>query len=139
MGPAAGTGQNAQANSTPTDASASGQRSGPRDGSGRGAGRAPQPYSATVKADDASPAFVPTQLVLHPFTGEILSRTGYAEQTTGRKIRSWLRYLHTGEALGWIGQLVAGLACVGGCILVYTGFALSYRRFFRRRTPEPTA
>ena len=139
MGPAAGTGQNAQANSTPADASASGQRSGPRDGSGRGAGRAPQPYSATVKADDAGPAFVPTQLVLHPFTGEILSRTGYAEQTTGRKIRSWLRYLHTGEALGWIGQLVAGLACVGGCILVYTGFALSYRRFFRRRTPEPTA
>ena len=102
-------------------------------GERRGSGRAPQPYSATVKADDGSPAFATTQLVIHPFSGETLSRSGYAEQSTGRKIRTWLRYLHTGQALGWFGQLLAGLACVAGCVLVYTGFALSFRRFFRRR------
>ena len=135
-GPAAGTGQNARANSAAASAPAAadaGQRSGPRDGSGRGAGRAPQPYSATVKADDGTPAFATTQLVIHPFSGETLSRSGYAEQSTGRKIRTWLRYLHTGQALGWFGQLLAGLACVAGCVLVYTGFALSFRRFSRRR------
>jgi Uncharacterized iron-regulated membrane protein len=136
QGPASATGQNAQANSP---ASGEGARSGPRDGSGRGAGRAPQPYSATVKADDGSPVFASTQLVLNPFTGETLSRNGYADQSTGRKVRSWLRYLHTGQAFGWIGQLVAGLACVGGCILVYTGFALSFRRFFKRRAAKPAS
>lgn len=92
-----------------------------------------QPYSATVNATDGSPAFVATQLVLNPFTGELLSRSGYAEQTSGRKIRSWLRFLHTGQALGWPGQFLAALACVGGLILVYSGFALSFRRFFPSR------
>ncbi|MEY4489932.1 MAG: hypothetical protein RIQ79_2440 [Verrucomicrobiota bacterium] len=96
--------------------------------------RAPQPYSATIKADDNAPAFATTTIVLNPYTGEVLSRTGYADQTTGRKARSWLRYLHTGQALGWPGQLLAGLASVGGCLLVYTGFALSWRRFFGRKS-----
>ena len=138
MGPAAGTGQNAQANSTPAG-STEGARSGPRDGLGRGSGRAPQPYSATVKADDGSPVFATTQIVLNPFSGEIINRSGYADQSAGRKVRSWLRYLHTGQALGWIGQLVAGLACVAGCVLVYTGFALSFRRFFRRKSVDQSA
>jgi uncharacterized iron-regulated membrane protein len=71
--------------------------------------------------------------VLHPFTGELLDRTGYAEQSAGRQARSWLRYLHTGQAFGWFGQLIAGLACIGGLVLVYTGFALSWRRFFSAR------
>lgn len=95
--------------------------------------RGPQPYSATVNADDGTPAFSSSQLVLNPFTGAILSNSGYADLTPGRKIRTWLRFLHTGQALGWIGQFVAGLACVGGVVLVYTGFALSWRRFFPRR------
>lgn len=138
QGPAAGTGENARANPAPTPVAdnAAPARQGPRDGSGR-AGRAPQPYSATIKADDSSPAFASTAVVLHPYTGEVLDRSGYADQTAARKVRSWLRYLHTGEALGWPGQLVAGLACVAGCLLVYTGFALSWRRFFHRKTPAP--
>ena len=94
--------------------------------------RRPQPYSATIRANDGSPIFATSQLVLHPYSGEILSRTGYADQSTGRQVRAWLRYLHTGQALGWPGQLIAGLACLGACVLVYTGFALSWRRFFGR-------
>lgn len=47
-----------------------------------------------------------------------------------QRVRSWTRFLHTGEALGGVGQFLAGLACLGGCVLVYTGFALSWRRFF---------
>ena len=50
-----------------------------------------------------------------------------------------LRFAHTGEVLGLPGQFVAGLVSLGGVILVYTGFALSYRRFVawcaRRRRP----
>jgi uncharacterized iron-regulated membrane protein len=102
--------------------------------------RGPQPYSATLKADDGAPHFATTQVVLNPFTGETLDRAGYAELSPGRRVRLWLRHLHTGYALGWPGQFVAGLACLAACVLVYTGFALSWRRFFtRRRVAAATA
>jgi hypothetical protein len=45
-----------------------------------------------------------------------------------------LRFLHTGEAFGFIGKVIATVATAGSLFLVYTGFALSYRRFFLRRT-----
>jgi uncharacterized iron-regulated membrane protein len=41
-----------------------------------------------------------------------------------------MRFLHTGEALGWPGKLLAALASLGGAFLVWTGFALAWRRFF---------
>ena len=31
------------------------------------------------------------------------------------------------------GLALSGLACLGGCVLVYTGFALAWRRFFGGR------
>ena len=93
----------------------------------------PQPYSATVRESGRWYVAASTQVVLHPFTSELLDRSGYDNQTAGRQARSWLRFLHTGQAFGWFGQLVAGLACVGGLVLVYTGFALSWRRFFPGR------
>jgi len=75
-----------------------------------------------------------TALTLNPFTGDILKREGFADFSTGRQIRTWSRFLHTGQALGSPGQLLAGLACLGGCFLVYTGLALSWRRFFGRKS-----
>ena len=48
-----------------------------------------------------------------------------------------MRGLHTGEALGFAGQTVAGLASLGGCFLVWTGFAMAWRRFrYRKRDAE---
>jgi len=61
-----------------------------------------------------------------PFTGESL----------GRQARIWLRFIHTGEAAGWIGQLIAGLASAGACILVWTGFSLSWRRYKKWKGPK---
>ena len=40
-----------------------------------------------------------------------------------------MRFAHTGELGGPAGEVVAGLACVGGAFLVWTGMALSLRRF----------
>jgi uncharacterized iron-regulated membrane protein len=93
------------------------------------------PATFTVRSRDSWPRTANLTLALNPYTGEILRRTGYADQAAAQRVRSWTRFLHTGEALGPIGQLVAGLACLGGCFLVYTGFALSWRRFFVRSTP----
>ncbi len=49
----------------------------------------------------------------------------------GRQIRTWLRWIHTGEAAGWFGQLIAGVASAGAVILVWTGLSLAWRRFRR--------
>ena len=98
--------------------------------------RGPQPYSATLRETGRWYPAASTQVVLHPFTGEFLQREGYANQTAGRQARLWLRYLHTGQALGWLGQLTAALACAGGLVLTYTGFALSWRRFFALKSKK---
>lgn len=45
-----------------------------------------------------------------------------------RRLRFWVRTVHTGEAAGILGQTVAGLASAAGAVLVYTGIALSWRR-----------
>ena len=59
----------------------------------------------------------------------------------GRQIRSWLRFLHTGEALGLIGQSLAGMASIAASLLVWTGLSLSLRRFlaFRKRIQKKRA
>ncbi len=89
--------------------------------------------SFTIREAHSWPRTANTTVALDPYTGQMLSRTGYAQMATGAQVRAWTRFLHTGEAFGPVGQLVAGLACLGGCVLVYTGFALSWRRFFGRR------
>lgn len=89
-----------------------------------------------VKKKNAWPLFSTVQLTLDPTTGAILRRESFADFNLGRQVRSWTRFLHTGEALGKVGQAVAGLACLGALILVYTGFALAWRRFFQPRGGE---
>jgi uncharacterized iron-regulated membrane protein len=53
----------------------------------------------------------------------------FADQSPGRRLRSWLRFAHTGEYYGLAGQTIAGIVSAGGVVLVWTGFALVYRRF----------
>jgi hypothetical protein len=42
-----------------------------------------------------------------------------------------MRFAHTGEQYGVVGQTVAGLASLAACFLVYTGIALAWRRLIR--------
>lgn len=88
-----------------------------------------RPANFTVKERNAWPRTATVQLTLDPASGEIQKREGFSDFPTGRKVRTWTRFLHTGEALGAPGQLIAGIASFAGLILVYTGFALAYRRF----------
>lgn len=48
--------------------------------------------------------------------------------TTGGKLRQFVRWTHTGEIGGWFGQLIAAFACAATIVLVWTGFALAWRR-----------
>lgn len=66
-------------------------------------------------------------------SGAVVKNEGFESQTTGRKVRTFVRWIHTGEAFGWPGQLLMGLAALSAVVLVWTGFALSWRRFFKKR------
>lgn len=68
------------------------------------------------------------QLTLHKDTGEILNWAPFSDQSTGRQVRIIIRFLHTGEALGIIGQTIAGLVSLTSMIMIWTGIALAYRR-----------
>jgi uncharacterized iron-regulated membrane protein len=93
----------------------------------------PQAVTFTIRESSTWPRTATTTLALDPFTGSVLRRENFSDQNLGRQVRTWTRFLHTGEALGWGGQLIAGLASLGACVLVYSGFALSWRRFFGKR------
>jgi uncharacterized iron-regulated membrane protein len=70
------------------------------------------------------------QLALDRKTGEVVRWEPYSNNTLGRRMRSWLRFAHTGEVYGLFGQTIAALASLGGAFLVYTGLSLAWRRFF---------
>jgi uncharacterized iron-regulated membrane protein len=67
-------------------------------------------------------------LTLERATGAEVKWEPFAAGTTGRKARSILRFAHTGEVLGLLGQTIAGLVSLGAAVLVWTGLALSLRR-----------
>ena len=103
--------------------------------------------SLRMPADDTAPlVFVIDQgsggqpqkrgtLTLDRATGAVVKWEPFASNSPGRRLRTILRFAHTGEVLGLPGQTIAGIASAGGAVLVYTGLALSLRRFlsWRRR------
>lgn len=57
----------------------------------------------------------------------------FQQQNLGRRLRMYVRFLHTGELFGFLGQTIATLCTLAAILLVWTGFALAWRRFFARR------
>ena len=79
------------------------------------------------------------QLVLDRASGTVTKWEPFASYTRGRQLRSILRFAHTGEVAGIVGQTIAGLVSLGGAVLVWTGLSLALRRLYawlskRRRT-----
>ena len=64
-------------------------------------------------------------------TGELVARGGYPTFSRGFRVRRWLRFAHTGEVYGVVGQSIAGIVSLGVAVMVWTGLAMSWRRFFR--------
>ena len=90
----------------------------------RGSGGQPQ-HRATLTLDRA--------------TGREVKWEPFAAGSAGRRLRSILRFAHTGEVLGVPGQTVAGLVSAGALVLVWTGIALSLRRLAARLRPRSRA
>ncbi len=74
-----------------------------------------------------------SQLTLDRRSDEITRWEPFSSYNSGRRLRSWFRFLHTGEAGGIGGETVAAIASAGAAMLVWTGLWLAVRRWLRWR------
>lgn len=73
-----------------------------------------------------------TMLNLDAAQGKVLpSPDDFQQQNLGRRLRMYARFLHSGELFGLIGQTVAAFSALSAVLLVWTGFSLAWRRFFK--------
>ncbi len=90
-------------------------------------------YIDRALGNDYSAAYA---LFLDNNTGEVVKVKGGSDWSKGAQAWGVVRFLHTGEYFGFIGQTIAGFASLAACFLVYTGFTLSWRRlvspYFRK-------
>ena len=66
--------------------------------------------------------------------GAYVSGEAFTSFSEERRARLFVRYAHTGEFFGLVGQFVAGLASLAVAVLLWTGWALALRRLGRWRT-----
>jgi uncharacterized iron-regulated membrane protein len=89
--------------------------------------------TVTVEEAKALHPYPRSILTLDAATAAVMRWEPYASYSLGRTLRAWVRPVHTGEAGGAVGQMVAALASAGGVVLVWTGLALAWRRFRARK------
>jgi uncharacterized iron-regulated membrane protein len=91
------------------------------------------PVTFAIDRGNGGQPHLRSQLALDRATGEVVRWEPASNNTAGRRLRSWLRFAHTGEVYGFVGQTVAGLVSLGGAFLVFTGLSLAWRRFYSWR------
>ncbi|MDV7145218.1 PepSY-associated TM helix domain-containing protein [Tropicimonas sp. TH_r6] len=94
-------------------------------------GDAAEMVSAKLDTGTGKQAARQETLAISQETGEVTGVSSLADRSAAMRARIWLRFVHTGEVYGIIGQTIAGLASLAGIFMVYTGLALSYRRLIR--------
>jgi uncharacterized iron-regulated membrane protein len=72
-------------------------------------------------------------LQLNAADAAVIETKGWAKLHPARQARAVVRHGHTGEFLGFWGQTLAGVVSAISALLVYTGFTLSWRRFFGKK------
>ncbi len=87
------------------------------------------PAVFTLDAGDGGQPHKRAALTLDRTSGEVVKYEPFSNNTRGRRLRSILRFAHTGEVAGFTGQTIAGLVSLGATFLVWTGLSLSWRRF----------
>lgn len=97
--------------------------------------------SFSIDESDGGRPDTRSQLILDRKTGAVVRWERFEGYSLGRQVRSWFRWIHTGEAGGLLGQTIAAIASAGAVVLVWTGIALALRRLYawwrRRNTQVP--
>ena len=91
------------------------------------------PLAFAIDRGDGGQPHLRSTLTLDRTSGDVVGYEDFSTLSTGRRIRNVMRFAHTGEVLGIPGQTIAGLVSLGGVVLVWTGIALTLRRFFAWR------
>jgi hypothetical protein len=86
------------------------------------------PVTISVDEGYAGQPQLRTTFTFDRASGSLEKAENFKSLSSGRQLRSWLRFAHTGEIYGLLGQTVAGLVSLGAVVLVYTGLALAVRR-----------
>jgi uncharacterized iron-regulated membrane protein len=98
--------------------------------------------SVTLDKGTSGQPHLRSTVQLSAATGAITKYQPFDSLSTGRQMRSVLRFAHTGEVLGVFGQTLAGLVSLASVVLVVTGISLAVRRasraLARRRTVTPS-
>lgn len=94
---------------------------------------APEQNTVQVEIDrgNGAQAFKRHTLSLDRTSGEVVKVQGFADTPEAQRLRNIARFLHTGEVLGFWGQTIAGLVSFAALFMVWTGFALSWRRLIQ--------
>ena len=90
---------------------------------------AQEPVTVAVDRGSGRQPHLQSTLTLDGNTGKVLKIDRFSDQTPGFRARRLLRFAHTGEVGGVLGQTLAGLVSAGAVVLAYTGIALTWRRF----------
>jgi uncharacterized iron-regulated membrane protein len=69
-----------------------------------------------------------SQMLIGRQNGRVEAIRRFSDNNTGRRLRAWARFLHTGEEFGVAGETVAAIACLGAIVLVWTGLSMAIRR-----------
>ena len=97
------------------------------------------PVVFTIDRGEAGQPQKRSTLTLDGSTGEVTRWEPFSSLTPGRRLRSILRFAHTGEVAGLLGQTIAGVVSAGGAVLVWTGISLALRRLWGWRRQRSSA
>jgi len=89
-----------------------------------------RPVVFTIDTGDGGQPQKRATLTLDRATATTIRWETFSDNNAGRMLRSWSRFVHTGEAFGVVGQTLAGAGSLGGVVLVWTGIALALRRLW---------
>ena len=87
------------------------------------------PAIFTIDRGNGGQPYLRSTLTLDQYSTRIVRHETFSDLSLGRRIRTTMRFAHTGEVLGVTGQTIAGTVSAGGAVLVWTGLALAWRRF----------
>jgi uncharacterized iron-regulated membrane protein len=93
-------------------------------------GNAKAPLAFSIDAGDGGRPDLRSQLTLKRGSGEVVKWEPFSGNNAGRRLRSWIRFSHTGEAGGVAGQTIAAAGSLGGVFLTWTGISLAIRRLW---------
>lgn len=92
-----------------------------------------KPFAVTVTDAGRGRPDRRVKLTIDRATFDVIGRESeFQKLTPGGRMRQFVRWTHTGEIGGWAGQLVAALTAAATLVLIWTGFALAWRRFAKK-------